>query len=234
LRVPHALDDWIFACDLLRGRRPDLEDRLDQLADALVTRARDVTLDEIVIVGHSMGATLAIEVVARALARDPALGWRGPAVCVLSVGSTIPKFTLHPAASAMRRSIAAVANAPAIAWAEYHARDDVISFYRFDPVTASRANILWHDCKPAIRLVQMHDMLEPSTFRRYRMKFLRLHYQFVMANERRAVYDHFMTVCGPIAFMDSVMALGGPADFFAPDGTLIDRLPRAPARPIAA
>jgi hypothetical protein len=221
-RVLQALDDWIFSLDYVHGRRPDLDARLDRFADRLVARARDVSVDEIVISGHSMGATLAIDAVARALARDPELGRRGPAVCVLTVGSTIPKFTLHRAGGRFRRSVAVVADEPSIAWAEYHARDDAISFYKFDSVTASRLDGDRLTSKPMIRRAQLHGMLGPGTFRRNRFKFMRLHYQFVMANERRSIYDYFMMVCGPIPFLCSVLAPAGPIDLIAPDGALID------------
>jgi hypothetical protein len=229
-RVLQALDDWIFSSDFIHGRRPDVEARLDSFADRLIARARDRALDEIVIAGHSMGATLAIDIVARALKRDPELGRRGPAVCVLTVGSTIPKFTLHPAGESFRRAAAVVADEPSIAWAEYHARDDAISFYKFDPVTASRLDDDRTTSKPMIRRVHIHDMLEPQTFRRHRAKFMRLHYQFVMANERRSIYDYYMTVCGPIPFVRGVLARGGPAELIAPDGALID----APLQPALA
>jgi hypothetical protein len=227
--VLHALDDWIFARDMLRGRRSDLEARIDRFADALVARAHDSTLDEIVVIGHSMGASLAIEIIARALARDRELGRRGPALGMLAVGSTIPKFTLHPAGDRFRRSAAAVAAEPTIAWAEYQARDDAISFYKFDPVAACRVGAERLDGKPVIRRVQIHDMLDARTFQRCRMKFMRLHYQFVLANERRAIYDYFMMACGPIAFKHAILAPGGVADFIASDGTLIDRLVLEPA-----
>src|SRR5215210_184538 len=61
--VHQALDDWIFSRDYVYGRRPDVDARLDHFAETLVARARDPRLDEIVIVGHSMGATLALEMV---------------------------------------------------------------------------------------------------------------------------------------------------------------------------
>jgi hypothetical protein len=228
-RVLQALDDWIFSSDYVHGRRPDIEARLERFADRLVACARDASLDEIVISGHSMGATLAIDVVARALARDPELGRRGPAVCVLTVGSTIPKFTLHPAGQRLRHAAAMIADEPSIAWAEYHARDDAISFYKFDPVTASHFDDDRLTSKPMIRRVQMYDMLEPQTFWRYRLKFMRLHYQFVMANERRSIYDYYMMVCGPIPFVRSVLAPCGPVELIATDGALVDAAAPRPA-----
>ena len=60
------LDDWIFSWDYLHGRRFDVEARLNQFAQELVDAARDRSCDEIVVVGHSLGATLAVNVVARA------------------------------------------------------------------------------------------------------------------------------------------------------------------------
>ncbi len=221
-RILHALDDWIFSSDYVHGRRPDVEARLDAFADRLMACTRDLSLDEIVIAGHSMGATLAIDIVARALAREPQLGRRGPAICVLTLGSTIPKFTLHPAGGRLRHSVAVVADEPSIAWAEYHARDDAISFYKFDPVTSSRLSDKRITSKPMIRRVQIHDMLQPQTFWRQRFKFMRLHYQFVMANERRSIYDYYMTVCGPIPFLRSVLAPGGAAELIAQDGALVE------------
>jgi hypothetical protein len=71
-------------------------------------------------------------------------------------------------------------------------------------------------------------MLTTRTYWRYRLRFMRLHYQFVMANERRSTYDYFMMVCGLIPFARSVLAPTGPVELIASDGVLID--PVAPIR----
>jgi pimeloyl-ACP methyl ester carboxylesterase len=136
--VQQLLDDWIFAHDYLHGRRPDVDARLDRFAQALVAQSRDSTLDEIVIVGHSLGAMLAIDILVRALALDPDFGRRGGKICLLTVGATIPKFALHPRAQDIRDRIARVVAEPSIAWTEYQSRDDTISFYKFDPVALRR------------------------------------------------------------------------------------------------
>jgi pimeloyl-ACP methyl ester carboxylesterase len=229
-----GVDDWIFSWEYLHGRRLDVDARLDRFADVLVTQARDGSLDEIVIVGHSLGATLAIEVVARALARDPNLGCHGPAICVLTVGSTIPKFSLHPAGERFRQCTARLVSEPSIAWAEYHARADAISFYKFHPVTLSRFYGDQRTGKPVCRRVRLHLMLKLKTYWRFRLRFMRLHYQFVMANERRTVYDYFMMVCGPVPFARSVLTSKGPAELIAPDGALIDPAAPVPVMPLAS
>jgi pimeloyl-ACP methyl ester carboxylesterase len=217
-RVEQLLDDWICAHAYIHGERPDIDARLELFAEALLARTRDTALDEIVIVGHSLGAMLVLDIIVRALARDADFGRRGPAVCVLTIGATIPKFALHPRAKPIRRRIAEVAAEPSIAWTEYQSRADTISFYKFDPVSLRRVAEDRLDSKPVIRRVQIHDMLLPETFARCRTHVLRLHYRSVMANDRRAPYDYFLMVCGPVAFSDWTMSPLGLLDFVAADG----------------
>jgi pimeloyl-ACP methyl ester carboxylesterase len=227
-RVEQLLDDWICAHEYIHGHRPDIDARLDLFAETLLTRAREAALDEIVLVGHSLGAMLVLDVVVRALARDADFGKRGAKICVLTIGATIPKFALHPRAHAIRRKIAGVVAEPSIAWTEYQSRADTISFYKFDPVSLRHIADDRLDGKPVIRRVQIHDMLLPETFARCRTHVLRLHYRSVMANDRRAPYDYFMMVCGPVAFADWTTSPLGFLDFIEADGTFRD-----PSRPRA-
>ena len=229
-RVQQLLDDWIFAHDYLHGRRPDVDARLDRFAQALVAQARDDSkLDEIVIVGHSLGAMLAIDILVRALALDRDFGRSGVTICLLTVGATIPKFALHPRAQDIRERIARVVAEPSIAWTEYQSRDDTISFYKFDPVALRRIPGDRLDGKPVIRRVQIHDMVTAETFARCRRNILRLHYRSVMANDRRAPYDYYLLACGPAAFPEWTASPGGLLDFVAADGTYRDP-PRCPTK----
>jgi hypothetical protein len=75
--------------------------------------------------------------------------------------------------------------------------------------------------KPWLRLVQFKRMLAPWSLFRYRFFWAyRLHYQFVMANERRTAYDYYMMVCGPVPFEAMVKTHDGPEALFAADGAL--------------
>ena len=51
---------------------------------------------------------------------------------------------------------------------------------------------------PTIWPVRLRDMLTDA-YERVRGSQFRMHYQYVMANDRRAPYDYFMLVCGPVA-----------------------------------
>jgi hypothetical protein len=83
--------------------------------------------------------------------------------------------------------------------------------------------------KPLMRRVWIQDMLTPRTYWRIRLKFkiMRMHHQFVMANERRSTYDYFMMICGPIPFNRCTLSPTGPVELIAADGALIDQ-PAAP------
>ena len=182
--------------------------------------------DEIILCAHSLGATLLMDAISRALNRDPQLGDRDCQVCVLTIGATIPKLALHPAGETVRRAVRRVADAPGLLWAEYQARGDAISFHRFHPVALRRFDDNDGIGPPHIRRVQIHEMLSDETFKRIRTSPMRLHYQFVMGNERRAAYDYFMLLCGPLAFRSVIDAAGGAADLLDEDGAIL-----APADP---
>ena len=216
-RVGYSLANWNFSREYMLGRRLDMEARIEAFAGRLIACARRNDIDEIVITGHSLGATIVVDAVARALARDPELGRHGPQLCVLTVGATIPKLALHPKGEWLRAKARRLATEPSLAWAEYQARDDIISFYKFDPVRLRRTD--GGGDRPLIRRVQIHQMLGKATLRRVRFKFMRLHYQFVMANELRTAYDYFMLMCGPAPFRQTIHQPNGPADLYAADGS---------------
>ena len=221
-RVGQALADWIFARDYMLQRHAEMNARIDRFAARIAACARRADAEEIIIAGHSLGATVAVDALARAFDRDPALGRRGPKLALLTIGATIPKLALHPRGAWLREQTRRLAAEPSLTWAEYQARDDFISFHKFDPVRLAPVDHICRQDGPIIHRVQIHRMLGEKTRRRLRFKYLRLHYQFVMANERRTPYDYFMLMCGPAPFRRTVTAPDGPADLYGADGSYDD------------
>ena len=132
----------------------------------------------------------------------------------------------------VRLDVARVA-ASDVQWAEFHARADPISFYRFDPVTEQKTDGRF-DRQPVIRIVRMRDMLDRRTYRRIQYRFMRLHHQFVMANERRYRYDFFMMCCGPVPVFETALAHNGLKGFIAADGSMMESAAAPAAAPIDA
>jgi hypothetical protein len=218
-RIDQALADWIFARDFMYGRRSDVEERLDGFAKRIVAALQRKDADEILIVGHSLGATMAVEVIARSLDQDAEFARQGPAISLLTIGATIPKLALHPSAKRLRDCMARIVREPKIFWTEYQARRDPISFYKYDPFALRAFNDNADGRKPWVRLVGMKDMLSPETFEHHKLNHMRLHYQFVMANERRASYDYFMLLAGPAHFEEISLRPLGALDIYGEDGS---------------
>ena len=70
-----------------------------------------------------------------------------------------------------------------------------------------------------IRHVEMEQVLTPESYARYRLDYFRLHYQPVMASEKRAPYDYFMMICGPALFRSWTVSPRGLLDFFGTDSS---------------
>lgn len=194
--VLHLMDLWSFSRDHLRGLRPDAEQHIQRFAQSVVERARVGVDDEIVLVGHSTGGALILEIAARAVELEPTLGQSGPRVTVLTVGSTALKIGLHPAAHTFRKRVQSLVDSPAIQWIECQAHTDVINFYKTDPVAAMGLQSQRTDAFPQVHVVRVREMLQPEAYRRFKFNLFRVHYQFIMANTRRYAYDFFMMCCG--------------------------------------
>ena len=65
--------------------------------------------DELLVIGHSLGAVLAVDLLDRALMLDPALGARKVPVTFLTIGSSVLKIGLHRGATRFRAAVERVA-----------------------------------------------------------------------------------------------------------------------------
>jgi hypothetical protein len=87
---------------------------------------------------------------------------------------------------------------PSIDWIDCQSRKDVMNFYPFDPIAGHRIDAGAFRRNPLIVPVRFREIIKPEHYEAFRWKFFRVHFQFVMANERPHAYDFFMIVCGPI------------------------------------
>jgi hypothetical protein len=52
-----------------------------------------------------------------------------------------------------------------------------------------------------------------------------LHCQFISGNDRRAPYDYFMLVCGPVSAKSQTLAADGAVSMIGEDGAVISAPP---------
>ncbi len=108
----YLCDDGVSTYQFANRQRPDWEKRMEIFAGYVVDAVRHSDADEVVIVGHSSGSFLAVDVLDRALARDPALGRHGPKLALLTVGANLPIVGFHRQAQWFRDRLRRLAVAP--------------------------------------------------------------------------------------------------------------------------
>src|ERR1700682_4646285 len=204
--VLYLLSDTIWTWEFSHRQRPEWDQRIDRFAQHLVDVARSSDAEEIVIVGHSSGSFLGTEMLARALKLDPALGRHGPRVVLLTIGGNFPIVGFHAAAQDFRDHLRQLAVEPSIDWLGCQARKDVMNFYQFDPIKSHGIDVGSAGRNPTIVPVRFREIIKPEHYDVFRWKFFRVHFQFVMANERPNAYDFFMIVCGPIPLSERMAA----------------------------
>lgn len=155
---------------------------------------------------------LALDTAARAARLEAKVGTLGARVNVLTIGSTALKVALHPAGAAFRSNLRALAAAPGIGWIEYQAMTDAINFCKTGPAAMLDSPQTGDARFPTVVRVHIKDMLQRKTYRRIKLNLFRVHYQFIMGNNRRYFYDLGMICCGPVPLMQrALQEVYGPA-----------------------
>ena len=213
---------WPYLCEFARGEPTCFDAPIEAGARRVIAAVEANDADEVVVIGHSGGGAMAPAVVTRALELDPDVGRKGPPLILLTLGSIAPGAALHPKAARLRATFARLAVEPSITWIDSQSRADVMNFWDFDPVEGVGARVTGERCNPLIWKVRFGDMLSRRFYWRIRFNFFRLHYQFIMANDRRAPYDYFMLVAGPVPVATWAEDPFAVMQGFAADGSVAD------------
>ena len=195
LYVYYLMHDYAYSAATRGANPPELEARIAQfatrIADALETEA-----DEVLVVGHSSGAHLAVSVLAD-LHREGRIPATGPKLAFLALGQVVPMVSFLPDAHRLRADLAHLAAAD-IPWIDVTAPGDGCAFALCDPVSVSGvapANKRW----PLVLSAAFTQTLSPERWKSLRWRFFRLHFQYLCAFDRPGDYDYFRITAGPVA-----------------------------------
>ncbi|MGL4975547.1 MAG: hypothetical protein ACRC56_09645 [Bosea sp. (in: a-proteobacteria)] len=189
LQLDHLLDDWIFAMRHLRQQDPVLGPRLERIAAQLGAQSAAEPRTETIIVGHSLGAVIAVDLLDMVIAKHPT----GARLGFASIGASILKIGFHRKALRLREGLGRITNSERLFWVDYQALNDVMNFYKSKPL-----KLMGIKGREAVtQIARIRRMLEPEIYQKISLDFFRLHCQFISGNDRRAGYDYFMMICGP-------------------------------------
>lgn len=179
-----------------RGVYPDeIEARLHEFRHRIEAALRE-DIDEVLIVGHSSGAQMAVSIVAD-IVRLKCLSETGPALSLLTLGQVIPMTSFLPEAKRIRRDLRLLATAQEITWVDVSDPSDRCCFALTDPVSVSGVSPGNSQQWPLILSAAFSEALSPEWLASLKWRFFRLHFQYIFAFDRPGDFDYFKITAGP-------------------------------------
>lgn len=207
LNTTWLLRIYKFAADWRDGRTPDLQARIDQAAGDVGRALQDPAIDEVLLVGFSVGTMLAASIASRV----QHAGVPVDRLSLLTLGHCIPLLGLMPGAGAFRAELARLGRPPHVRWIDVSSPTDWGAFPLVDPLAlclgpadADRPHA------PTMLSPRFHTMFAPEVYAVLVRDKRRIHLQYLMAGERPSLYDYFAITAGPQALADRITAPQAP------------------------
>ncbi len=191
----YLMHDYAFTAAQSGAYAQGLEQRMSAFGQRIAA-ALQTDLDEVLVVGHSSGAHLAISVLAD-LIRAGAVAGNGPALGFLSLGHVVPMVSFLPRAGRLRSDLAYLSERAELTWVDVTAPGDGCAFALCDPVAVSGMagpGKRW----PLVLSAAFSQTLSPERWAALRRKYFRLHFQYMCAFDRPGDYDYFQITAGPL------------------------------------
>lgn len=191
----YLMHDYAFSARWGGANPAALETRMQEFGDA-IAQALTSDVDEVLVVGHSSGAHLAVSILAD-LIRAGRVSQDGPALSFLSLGQVVPMMSFLPKAHRLRADLHHLAASKALTWVDVTAPGDGCAFALCDPVSVSGVapdNKIW----PLVFSAAFTQTLSPERWKELRWRFFRLHFQYLCAFDRPGDYDYFLITAGPL------------------------------------
>lgn len=195
----YLMHDYAYSAAARGANPPALEARMAAFADTIAEALRE-DVDEVLVVGHSSGAHLAVSILSD-LIRAGRVPGDGPALGFLSLGQVVPMVSFLPEAHRLRADLRYLSMRTELAWVDVTAPGDGCAFALCDPVAVSGVapeGKRW----PLVFSAAFTQTLSPERWKALRWRFFRLHFQYLCAFDRPKDYDYFQITAGPVTLAD--------------------------------
>lgn len=190
----YLMHDYAYSAQSGGANPPELEMRMAQFG-ATIRGALTADCDEVLVVGHSSGAHLAVSILSDMVRAG--LPADRPALALLSLGQVVPMVSFLPDAKQLRADLHFLSQQDELIWVDVTAPGDGCAFALCDPVAVSGVapeSQRW----PLILSAAFTRTLSPERWRELRWRFFRLHFQYLCAFDRPGDYDYFRITAGPM------------------------------------
>ncbi|MFO6463543.1 hypothetical protein ACK8OR_04050 [Jannaschia sp. KMU-145] len=189
----YLMHDYAFSARLRGANPPELEARMAAFGETIAAAAAS-DVDEVLVVGHSSGAHLAVSVLADLIRAGRVPNDR---VAFLSLGQVVPMVSFLPDAHRLRADLNLMGGQDLIPWVDVTAPGDGCAFALCDPVAVSGvapAVQRW----PLVISAAFTQTLSPERWNALKRRYFRLHFQYLCAFDRPGDYDYFRITAGPM------------------------------------
>lgn len=194
---------WLFNIYTLsvkwsRGNLPNLEKKIDTFADEVflvMQEAQKNKIDEVLIVGHSVGTMLSVPLIATVLRRCEENGIDGSILKLLTLGETIPLISIQKEAKSYREDLQYLAHKDGFVWLDYTSKIDGTCFPMLDPILS--AGLTREKEKgPIILSARFHTLYTKENYKKLRYKWFDVHFWYIMSSDIAGDYDYFRMTAG--------------------------------------
>lgn len=198
----YLMHDYAFSAQSKGANPPELEARMTAFRHT-IAEALTGPYDEVLVVGHSSGAHLAVSILADLIREG--LPEQRPVLSFLSLGQVVPMVSYLPEAKRLRGDLAFLSTRPELTWIDVTAPGDGCAFALCDPVAVSGVapeEQIW----PRIYSAAFTQTLKPETWAALKRRYFRLHFQYLCAFDNLPGapwdYDYFRVTAGPLTLAD--------------------------------
>jgi hypothetical protein len=191
----YLMHDYAFSASHGGAYPPAQEARMRDFADR-IAGALTEDVDEVLVVGHSSGAYMAVSLLADVI-RAGRVPDEGPKLALLTLGHVVPMVSFLPKAGRLRADLAFLSMREEITWLDVTAPGDGCSFALCDPVAVTGVapeGQRW----PLVISAAFTQTLSPDRQKALKWQLFELHFQYLNAFDRPGDYDYFQITGGPL------------------------------------
>lgn len=195
----YLMHDYAYSAASKGANSPELECRMAEFTALIGAALQDDNLDEVLVVGHSSGAHIAVSVLSDLI--RVGLPENHPELGLLSLGQVVPMVSFLPKANRLRADLRFLSTSNDLVWIDVTAPGDGCAFALCDPVSVSgvaETGKRW----PLVFSAAFTQTLSPRRWAELRWRFFRLHFQYLCAFDRPKDYDYFRITAGPLTLRD--------------------------------
>jgi len=191
---------FYFVIQMGRGQTPGLSARTQEWVEWVIKRQTDDPVDEVLLVGHSVGTLVMVDVV-DALLKDER--WQalqaGRPTLMLTLGQCYPFVAMVPKAHAFREALQRLCNHPQLLWCDVTARIDPLCFYNAHPLT--KTGVPHEEAPMPVKLAaSFMKMYTPAKWKNLRKDKLQTHFLYLQTPECVGNFHVFDVLYGPKPF----------------------------------